>query len=215
MILISKAKQNCPNQNDINLCNLELSNSAKSVINHLLKTLLKMLRFISLNQVIIKEFTTTFPLTNKNLWGSFHANLTKSGEFSLGTTSEFDEIFTICLYHWEMKILKISALLTKGVLRYSLQKFWPISVSGWFLSFGPLLRAYNSVNSKGMNPNFFVLCSLTKDIQKTVIWGNLVFIWPPYWMAKNWNKHFFWFLSYFGIQIPTKLSKYTKYLWFV
>ena len=35
-----------------------------------------------------------------------------------------------------------------------------------------------------MNLNIFVLYNLTKDIQKTVIWGNLVFTWPPYWMAK-------------------------------
>ena len=41
---------------------------------------------------------------------SFHGNLTNG---LLNTLSEFDEIFTICLYHWEMKIRKISAFLTK------------------------------------------------------------------------------------------------------
>ena len=35
-----------------------------------------------------------------------------------------------------------------------------------------------------MNLKFSVLNNLTKDLEKTDIWGNLVFTWLPYWMSK-------------------------------
>ena len=107
-----------------------------------------------------------------------------------GPRSEFDEIFTICLYHWEMKLLKIWAFLMKGVLRYGLLKFSPISALVWFLSFGPFLRACNSVGSKdGMNLKFSVLDNLTKDWQKTYI--GKIYSWLPYWLSKIKKKHLF------------------------
>ena len=52
------------------------------------------------------------------------------------------------------------------------------------MSFGPFLRAYNSLGSEVMNLNFSVPNNLTKDMQETGIWRNLVFTWPPYWMSK-------------------------------
>ena len=110
--------------------------------------------------------------------GPFHANLTKFGEISVGLISEFDEI----LYDWEMKILKrISAFEAKGVLRYSLQKFWVILAWGWFLTFRPFLRSYNYVGTKGMIMKFYVLNKLAwnKDLQKTNTWRNQVITWPP------------------------------------
>ena len=35
-----------------------------------------------------------------------------------------------------------------------------------------------------MNLKFSVPNNLTKDLQKTGIWRNLVFTWPPYWVSK-------------------------------
>ena len=52
------------------------------------------------------------------------------------------------------------------------------------MSFGPLLRAYNSLGSEVMNLKFSVPNNLTKDFQETGIWRNLVFTWPPYWVSK-------------------------------
>ena len=37
---------------------------------------------------------------------------------------------------------------------------------------------------KGLSLKFSVLNNLSKDLQKTDIWGNLVFTWPPHWMSK-------------------------------
>ena len=71
---------------------------------------------------------------------SFHANLTKFGEFYLGTVPEFDKFFTFCLYHWEMKMPKIPGFLT-GVIF----EIWTF------------LGACSSICSKGMNLKFPVL----------------------------------------------------------
>ena len=131
---------------------------------------------------------------------------------SPGNHLRFDKIFTICLYHSEMKIMKISAFLTKGVLRDSLKKFWPISALGWFFSFGPFLRACNSKDVKDMNLKFYVYNKLIKDLLKADIWGNLVFTWLSYWMSKIEKKNSC-FLSFVisDPKIPSKLSNYTKH----
>ena len=45
-------------------------------------------------------------------------------------------------------------------------EFWPILTWGWFLSFGPFLRAYNSAGSKVMNLKFSVLNNCANVLQK-------------------------------------------------
>ena len=112
----------------------------------------------------------------------FHANLSKFGEFPLGTISEFDKTFTICLDHWET--LKISAFFMKGVLRYTFRNFDLIQLQGDFFCFGPFLKAYNSVGNQGINQKFYGLNNRTIDLQKTDIWENLIFTWLPDWMSK-------------------------------
>ena len=77
-----------------------------------------------------------------------------------------------------MKIRKISAFSTKGVSR-------PLEILTCFGSRviferRVILRAYNSVGSKGMNLKFSMLNNFTKDVQKTDIQGNLVFTWSTY-----------------------------------
>ena len=42
-----------------------------------------------------------------------------------------------------------------------------------------------------MNLKFFVPNNLTKDVQKTDIWGNLVFTWLPYRLVKIEKKLIF------------------------
>ena len=82
-----------------------------------------------------------------------------------------------------------------------------LSCSGWFLGFRPFLRAYNSTGSKGINVTFSVFSNV---LQKTDIWGNIVFfslLHIGYQKSK-----YFWFSPYFGCQTPDKLSKFTKYL---
>ena len=115
-------------------------------------------------------------------------NLTKYGEFCLDTISEFDENFTICSYHWEMKILKISAFLIKGVLGYGLFRSWTILAWGWFLNFGQFSRGYNYVGSKVMNLKFSGSTTSLKACRNRYLEKLLL-----YWMSKIDKKipHFF------------------------
>ena len=68
-----------------------------------------------------------------------------------------------------------------------------------------------------MKLKFSVLNNLTKDLQKTDIWGNLVFTWPPYWMSKIEKKTLVFsdFRYIFALKYQTKcqiiLNSYSLY----
>ena len=63
--------------------------------------------------------------------GSFHANWIKFGEFPLGIIAEFDKIFSICLYYWEMKFLKISTFWPKRSWDMAFRNFDQFRLPSW------------------------------------------------------------------------------------
>ena len=92
---------------------------------------------------------------------------------SMPTWREFDQFFTICLYHRESKILKIFSFFYRKSF-----EIWPSEILTYFdmrmffKLWAIFKNLYHSSGIKIMKMKLSVLNNPTKDLQKTDIYGN-------------------------------------------